>query len=85
MEPLSVYQPYVLPGLTTHKAVRPERERPMSKRQNDEWAETAYDNFQQAVDDGNLSLANDIIEDVKDSGFSDLARRMKQEIKNINE
>jgi len=57
----------------------------MSKRQNDEWAETAYDNFQQAVDDGNLSLANDIIEDVKDSGFSDLARRMKQEIKNINE
>lgn len=44
--------------------------------QNEEWLEAAYENFLEAIQDDNISLAKDIIADVQEEGFTDKGREM---------
>lgn len=49
---------------------------------NDEvWIEAVYDNYKQAIAEGNYSLVKDIIEDVKNEGFDNVAKTMEQLLK----
>lgn len=49
----------------------------MSLKENDAWVEAAYENFDQAVEEGNYALCKDIIEDMKDKGFGEYARTLE--------
>ena len=55
----------------------------MSNKQNDGWIEAAHENFQQAIADGNFSLAQDVIEDTRNAGFSEAAEKMQSTYKEL--
>ena len=42
----------------------------MSNENNTIWLEAARDNFNQAVDENNFTLAQAIVEDIRDAGFT---------------
>lgn len=50
---------------------------------NSQWLEAAYENFQQAKEDGNVPLAKLIIADTFDAGFAIEARSMSRELRNV--
>lgn len=52
----------------------------MSHVTNQEWVAAAYENFSEAVSLGNIELAKDIIQDTHDSGFTDEAKKMNEEL-----
>lgn len=52
----------------------------MSNIQNTKWIESARENFDQALSEGNLELANDIMCDTGDAGFETYALFMHQEL-----
>lgn len=49
----------------------------MSHIKNTEWLEAAAENYQTAVDAGNYSLAQAVIADTRDAGFSEQANAME--------
>ncbi len=55
----------------------------MSNIQNEAWVESAHENFQDAVSEGNLLLAKAIIEDVIDAGFKDEAQKMNETLREL--
>lgn len=57
----------------------------MSHQQNTEWLEAAYENFRDAVEVGNIALAKDIIQDTIDNGFSEDARKMNLEMRELTQ
>ncbi len=48
---------------------------------NTEWLEAAYENFESAIASRNYNLAQAVIEDTRDKGFTDEASQMEQELK----
>lgn len=48
----------------------------MSHIQNDQWIEAAQENFEESIERGDLPTAKNIIADVFDAGFSNVARAM---------
>lgn len=48
----------------------------MSHPVNDTWAEEAWSNFQQALEEGNKPLAEAIMQDAADNGFVVLTQSM---------
>jgi hypothetical protein len=52
----------------------------MSNKQNDEWLANNYELFQEALLENNLSLAQDILADAKDAGFTEAAKAMEKEL-----
>lgn len=55
----------------------------MSNQYNEAWVEAAHENFQDAVSEGNITLAKDIIQDVIDAGFRDEAVKMSETLREI--
>jgi hypothetical protein len=53
-------------------------------QKNEEWLSAAKENFQSALDAGDVSLAKDIIADTFDAGFPDAARSMAAQLKAAN-
>lgn len=49
----------------------------MSNKQNDTWIESAFENFEQAIADGDFNFARAVVQDVRDSGFRESAARME--------
>lgn len=56
----------------------------MSNPWNDRWLEVAKDNFDQAIAEGNIALAKDIIADTIDAGFTPEARQMVKQLRADN-
>lgn len=52
----------------------------MSKKQNSEWLESARENFEQALSDTNMMLAQSIINDTRDEGFRTEANHMEAQL-----
>lgn len=50
----------------------------MSHKVNEEWLEAATENFQTAIDQGNYALAQAVIADTRDAGFSSQAEAMEK-------
>lgn len=48
--------------------------------ENERWIEGAYKNFLQAIDEHNYSLAQDIILDVEDAGFTLEAKDLEKQL-----
>lgn len=57
----------------------------MSNKNNDEWLEAANENFTEALESDNISLAKDIIADTLDNGFSDAGREMNKKLRQYTE
>lgn len=55
----------------------------MSHQKNTEWVEAAHENFGEAVEAGNYSLAKGIIADMKEAGFSLDAEAMSQQLATV--
>lgn len=53
----------------------------MSTIQNDEWAQSAWEHFDEAIAQGNLALCKDIIADTQDAGFLGEARLMNEKLR----
>lgn len=53
----------------------------MSHPQNEEWLESAHEGLEQAIADGNVALAKDIIADTFDAGFSEEGRFMNRRLR----
>lgn len=51
----------------------------MSTRENDIWLESACEMWEEAMMSGNISLANDIKQDMVDKGFSKEANQLVAE------
>lgn len=56
----------------------------MSNPWNQQWLEVAKDNFDQAIAEGNIALAKDIIADTIDAGFMPEARQMTQQLRKVD-
>jgi len=52
----------------------------MSHKQNDAWLEAAKENFDEAVSLGNWSLAQNVIDDCRDNGFTDEAETLRKKL-----
>ena len=52
----------------------------MSHKANDAWLEAAQENFQEALDNSDYSLAAAVANDVDDAGFEKEAKKMRQSI-----
>lgn len=55
----------------------------MSHPYNTLWIESAYENFGQALLEGDIHLAKDIIADTFDAGFAIEARAMANELRRV--
>lgn len=55
----------------------------MSHPINTAWIESAHENFEEALTRGDIALAKAIIADVIDAGFTDIARSMNLELRNV--
>lgn len=53
----------------------------MSNLQNEQWLEAAEETFSDALDDNNVGLAEAIIADTRDAGFTEQANRMKTQLR----
>lgn len=50
-------------------------------KKDEEWLKAAQENFRSAIESGDISLAKNIISDILDAGFPDVARAMTAELK----
>jgi len=53
----------------------------MSHPKNEQWIEAAIEMFEEAMQDKNLPLMEDIIQDMKDAGFTNTAAGCEQRAK----
>ncbi len=51
---------------------------------NEEWLEAVRDNFDEALQMGDMHLAKDIIADTFDAGFKETARAMSLELRTVH-
>lgn len=54
------------------------------ENQNEIWLQSAQENLDQAIDEGNYQLCLDIIEDVFEKGFEPESRTMREQLRNSN-
>ena len=55
----------------------------MSHKQNTEWIEAAWENFEGACSEGNVGLAKAVIADTFDAGFADDGRKMNTRLREV--
>lgn len=53
----------------------------MSNRDNTIWLDAALENFEEALSEGNLKLAKEIISDVQEKGFGDEGRQLNARLR----
>lgn len=57
----------------------------MSEQVNERWVEAAYENFQEAVENEDITLAKSIIADTQELGFKQEAQIMNAELRQATE
>jgi hypothetical protein len=53
----------------------------MSENSRQEWLESAWQNFEQALEKGNIAFAKAVIADTQEEGFFDAARSMNARLR----
>lgn len=57
----------------------------MSNKHNQQWLESAKENFEQAIADKNWHLAHSVLQDLNDNGFEKVSDELFQDIRKAQE